>query len=206
MKIEAVDLLPVPGPKLITYGRFRDHRGYFSETFRRSDLYGIIDADFIQGNESFSVANTVRGLHFQWSPYMGKLVRTISGHMIDIVLDIRTGSPWFGMAIMVDMPAAQEYGRWIWVPPGFAHGNMFLSDTVIEYMCTGEYSPGNEAAISPLSPDIDWSMNDPVLVDMFRNLISGQGIIISDKDRVALSVSEWRKDPRSGIFTYEENI
>src|SRR5439155_25851733 len=147
-----------PEIKVIRFGRFRDYRGYFTEHFRRSDLHThpqtafLKGVEFVQGNESFSRAGTIRGLHFQWNPYMGKLVRTLSGHMIDLVLDIRKGSPTFGKAVAYEMPAnAQDaFGEWIWVPPGFAHGNAFLAETSIEYFCSGEYSPHCEAGISPM--------------------------------------------------------
>src|SRR4051812_30282558 len=98
MKITAVNTLAIPAIKTIEFARFADQRGYFTEPFRRSDfaanadLGALRDAEFVQVNESFSHAGTLRGLHFQWNPYMGKLVRTLAGHMIDIVADIRIGS------------------------------------------------------------------------------------------------------------------
>src|ERR1035437_7088261 len=110
MKIVNVKELILPGVKTITFGRFPDDRGYFSEIFRKSDLKKnpdlsfLKDIDFFQCNESFSKPDTVRGLHFQWNPYMGKLVRTVMGRMVDVVLDVRKGSPTFGKAIMFDMP------------------------------------------------------------------------------------------------------
>ena len=111
MKILSVTDLPLPGVKVIRFARFRDQRGYFTETFRRSDLdsrvelAGLKGQAFVQANESSSRANVVRGLHFQWDPFMGKLVRTISGHMVDIVLDLRKDSPTLGKAVMHDMPS-----------------------------------------------------------------------------------------------------
>ncbi len=127
---------------------------------------------FLQANESFSRAGTVRGLHFQWNPYMGKLVRTIRGHMIDVALDIRKGSPTYGQIVAYDMPVQgdEDFAEWIWLPPGFAHGNTFPQDTVIEYFCSGEYSPGNEAGISPVADDLDWSLCDPALRDQFQSI------------------------------------
>jgi dTDP-4-dehydrorhamnose 3,5-epimerase len=160
--------------------------------------------EFVQANESYSKQGTLRGLHFQWNPYMGKLVRTISGRMVDIVLDIRKGSPTLGKAIMYDMPAdnhadAQE---WIWVPPGFAHGNVFPQDTLIEYFCSGEYSQGCEAGISPYAPDIDWSTCDPVLKALFDG-IANKTDLVTDKDRNGLSLAKWLNDERSINFTLE---
>ncbi|MGC8605786.1 MAG: dTDP-4-dehydrorhamnose 3,5-epimerase family protein [Desulfomonilaceae bacterium] len=87
----------MPEVKIIRFARFCDHRGYFTETFRQSDFQShpempfMKNIQFVQMNESYSKAGTIRGLHFQWNPYMGKLVRTIAGHMVDLVLDIRKG-------------------------------------------------------------------------------------------------------------------
>ena len=201
----------MPEIKVISFGRFRDERGYFTEHFRRSDLQTnpltpfMRGVEFVQANESFSRAGTVRGLHFQWDPYMGKLVRTLRGRMVDLVLDIRKGSPTFGKAIAYDMPSdgSEEFNEWIWVPPGFAHGNAFAEDTSIEYFCSGQYSPGNEAGISPLAEDIDWSLCDPSLRETFHAVASSTRLM-TDKDRYGLSVSAWEGDARSGNFTYAE--
>ena len=77
--------------------------------------------NFVQFNESFSRPNVVRGLHFQWNPFMGKLVRTVQGRMVDLFLDIRKGSPSYGKAAAYDMPSTpdKDYAEWIWIPPGF---------------------------------------------------------------------------------------
>ncbi len=159
--------------------------------------------DFPQCNESWSRAGTVRGLHFQWNPFQGKLVRTLSGHMVDLVMDIRKGSPNFGKIIAYDMPARGEaaYGEWIWVPPGFAHGNFFKQDTHIEYFCSGEYSPGCEAGISPLAPDIDWSLCDPVLKGWFDDIAPATSLI-TDKDRNGYTLARWLQAPGSDYFIY----
>jgi dTDP-4-dehydrorhamnose 3,5-epimerase len=208
MKILSIQSLAIPDIKVIRFARFRDDRGYFAEPFRRSDLRNHPDGkcfdrvEFVQSNESYSHAGVMRGLHFQWNPYMGKLVRTISGHMVDMVLDIRKGSPLFGKIIAYDMPAsiADEYGEWIWVPPGFAHGNFFSEPSQIEYSCSGEYSPGCEAGISPLAADLDWSLCDPALKAIFDRL-SATGIL-SAKDRGGLTLTAWSNDPRSQNFIF----
>jgi len=85
--------------------------------------------------------------------------------MVDIVLDIRRNSPTFGKAVCYDMPASKsaDFGEWIWVPVGFAHGNYYPEKSYVEYFCTGQYSPGCEASIPPLANDIDWSMSSPEL-------------------------------------------
>ncbi len=209
MKIIAVEQLEIPEIKVIRFARFRDQRGYFTEHFRKGDLRAnpltsfMRGVEFVQTNESFSKAETVRGLHFQWNPYMGKLVRTVQGHMVDLVLDIRKGSPSFGKAIAYDMPSSrsEDFNEWIWVPPGFAHGNVFLEDTAIEYFCSGEYSPGNEAGISPLAKDIDWSLCPQDLRETFRE-IAYSTPLMTDKDRDGLSVSAWESDERSENFVY----
>jgi len=158
---------------------------------------------FVQANESYSRKGTVRGLHFQWNPYVGKLVRTLSGRMVDMVLDIRKGSPTFGKIICYDMPATcdEDHSEWIWVPPGFAHGNFFTEDTIIEYFCSGQYSPGYEAGISPLAPDIDWSLCDPEFKRMFDQIAPSTNLI-TDKDKNGFSVSGWKADKRSENFIY----
>jgi len=209
MKLLGVKTLRMDAVKVIRFARFPDHRGYFTEHYRKSDFAHHPDMDFmkdiefVQANESYSKAGTVRGLHFQWNPYMGKLVRTVAGRMIDMVLDIRKGSPTFGKIILYDMPADRkaDYQEWIWVPPGFAHGNFFTEDTVIEYFCSGEYSPGCEAGISPLAKDIDWTVCDMELKELFDKTVPSTGLI-SDKDKNGLSVSQWYDDKRSHNFIY----
>jgi dTDP-4-dehydrorhamnose 3,5-epimerase len=209
LKILDVFSLPIPEIQVVRFARFRDHRGFFTEHFRASDvarderLAGLHGVNFVQTNESFSRAGTVRGMHFQWNPYMGKLVRTVSGRMIDLVLDIRKGSPSFGKMIAHDMPGRLEgdSAEWIWVPPGFAHGNLFTEDTVIEYFCSGEYSQGCEAGISPISADIDWSLCDPALKASFDR-IAPTTERMTNKDRMAPGVSAWANDPRSENFIY----
>lgn len=209
MKIVEVSALAIPAVKTIRYQRFVDHRGYFTEQFRQSDFEGeqipfLHGVRWLQANESFSRQGTIRGMHFQWNPYMGKLVRTIRGHMVDLVLDIRKGSPTYGQAIAHDMPVTgdESYGEWIWVPPGFAHGNLFPVDTVIEYFCSGEYSPGCEAGISPFADDIDWSLCDPALRDRFLN-VARSTELVTDKDRNGLTMAAWTADDRSANFLYD---
>jgi dTDP-4-dehydrorhamnose 3,5-epimerase len=211
VKLLGVEQLAIPDVKVIRFQRFADHRGYFTEHFRQSDfdtneaISFLNGVRFVQANESFSRARTIRGLHFQWNPYMGKLVRTLRGHMIDLVLDIRKGSPTFGKIIAYDMPSTgdEDTGEWIWVPPGFAHGNTFTDDTLIEYFCSGEYSPGCEAGISPLAADIDWSLCDPSLAATYQE-IAATTELITDKDRSGLSVAAWNGDDRSRNFVYGE--
>jgi dTDP-4-dehydrorhamnose 3,5-epimerase len=209
MKILEVKNLMIPDVKVIRFARFQDHRGYFSESFKQSDFQNRPDlaflqkTDFLQCNESYSRQGTVRGLHFQWNPFVGKLIRTLFGHMVDLVLDIRRDSPTFGMIIAYDMPndPSAEFSEWIWVPPGFAHGNFFQKDSQIEYFCSGEYNPNCEASISPLASDINWSICNPGLRQIFAALIPGISLI-TEKDRNAYSLAAWIQNPNSDQFRY----
>ena len=209
MKIEAVESLAIPELKAIRFGRFRDNRGYFTETYRLGDLVQhpettfLRDIRFVQINESHSRAGVVRGLHFQWNPHMGKLVRAVRGRIVDLALDIRLGSPTLGRIVAHDIsedPGADQ-AEWIWVPPGFAHGFFCRTDGILEYLCSGEYSPGNEAGISPMAPDLDWSLCDLALKRAFDEVASGKAIM-SEKDRDAFSMNGWLADERSANFTY----
>jgi len=209
MKILQVKSLAITEIKVIRFARFVDHRGFFAEHFRKSDFRAHPQLDFMAGveffqfNESFSRPGTVRGLHFQWDPHMGKLVRTLSGRMTDMVLDIRKGSPTFGKIVLYDMPARKDadFGEWIWLPPGFAHGNYFREDSHIEYFCSGEYSPGCEAGISPLAADIDWSLCDADLRQEFEAVVRANPLM-TDKDRNGHSLSSWTANPDSSRFVF----
>ena len=209
MKILDVKSLALPDVKVVRYARFKDQRGYFTESYRASDVHQNPITDFLkdfrfsQENESHSIAGVIRGLHFQWNPGMGKFVRTLRGHMVDLVMDIRHGSPTLGKIIGYDMPATHDadYGEWIWVPPGFAHGNFFTEETTIAYLCTTEYKPACEAGVSPLSADLDWSLCEPNLKAAF-DTITASGPVISAKDRDGLSLREWLEDERSKHYTY----
>ena len=208
MKIEEIRSLAIDSVKVIKFKRFCDHRGYFTEHYRKSDFRNhpemgfMKGVEFLQCNESHSKAGTIRGLHFQWNPYMGKLVRTVTGRMIDIMLDIRKGSPTLGKVLMYDMPAepAADTQEWIWVPPGFAHGNVFSQDTTIEYLCSGEYSQGCEAGVSPFATDIDWTLCDARLKKVFDSTAAATPLV-TDKDRNGFSLAQWLKDERSHNFT-----
>src|SRR3989338_639498 len=204
MKILEVKDLSLPGVKVIRYGKFPDPRGYFAETFRKSDaqknenLSFLRDHDFAQINESYAVRGVIKGLHCQWQPPMGKLVRIIRGHMVDMALDIRKASPTFGKIILYDMPdtSKEDFGEWIWIPPGFAHGMLFAEESIIEYFFTADYNPLAEAGIYPLAEDLDWSLCEPVLREKFQELAK-QNVILSGKDKQGLSLEAWAGDPRT---------
>jgi dTDP-4-dehydrorhamnose 3,5-epimerase len=207
MKIIEVKSLVIEAVKVIRYARFCDHRGYFTEHYRKSNfaedsVMGFMKGvEFVQCNESYSRTGTIRGLHFQWNPYVGKLVRTLAGRMVDLVLDIRKGSVTFGKIIAYDMPAGRDadYAEWIWVPPGFAHGNFYTEESAIEYFCSGQYNPACEAGISPLAGDIDWRLCDSRLKKEF-DLIASETKLMTDKDRNGFQIGAWVNDPRSDNF------
>jgi dTDP-4-dehydrorhamnose 3,5-epimerase len=209
MKVESVTPLALPDIKVVRFARFHDSRGYFTEPFRRGDFDQHPDLSFLRGvslpqmNESWSKAGVVRGLHFQWNPYMGKLVRCVHGRLVDLFLDIWLGSPTFGKISAYDMATATDApcGEWIWLPPGFAHGVFFTTESRIEYLCSGEYNPACEVGLSPVTDDLDWSLCDAGLRDEFKALIA-EGAVLSEKDRQGLSLTEWTADPRAQHFTY----
>jgi len=208
MKITEVKDLNIEGIKIIKLQRFSDERGYFTEIFKESDFLnneqlGFFEKEtkFPQCNESFSKKGTIRGLHLQWNPFQGKLIRVIHGKMIDFALDVRKKSPTLGKIIGHEMNSDSEKdsGEWLWIPPGFAHGFLALQDTTIEYFCTGEYSPGCEMGISPFSKDIDWSICDSDIKKTFDSISQGESII-SDKDLNGISMNEWLSNTNSEQF------
>lgn len=155
---------------------YRDGRGFFLETFR-TDKYerGGIRAHFRQDNQSRSTRNTIRGLHAQRQRPQGKLVRAVSGSIVDVVVDIRRGSPSYLKWIAVELSA--ENFRQIYVPPGYAHGICITSEFAdIEYKCTDYYDPADELRIAWNDPSIGvrWPVENPIL---------------SDKDREARTIS-----------------
>ncbi|MFK7917241.1 MAG: dTDP-4-dehydrorhamnose 3,5-epimerase [Ilumatobacter sp.] len=147
--------------------RFGDDRGWFAETWKRSVFEDAgIDADFIQDNESVSAPEaTVRGLHYQLAPHaQSKLVRVVSGSILDVAVDIRRDSPTFGQHVTVTLTA--EKGNQLFVPAGFAHGFWTLEpDVHVTYKVTGVYSPDHERSIRWDDPalGIDWPGSDAIL-------------------------------------------
>lgn len=93
----------------------------------------------------------------------------------------------------------KNFGEWIWVPVGFAHGNYYAEESTIEYLCTGDYNPAGEVGISPLAPDIDWSLCDTKIKSEFDEIIRN-GPLLATKDKNGLSLAAWKTDPRSDNF------
>lgn len=144
---------------------YRDSRGHFLETyqFEKYKAGGITDV-FVQDNASHSVRNTLRGLHFQWKNPQAKLVRVLSGDVFDVVVDLRPASPTFKMWESVRLTS--ENFRQLYIPPGFAHGFLVLSDQAdFEYKCSAFYDASDEGAIRWNDPDlgIDWPVKEPVV-------------------------------------------
>jgi dTDP-4-dehydrorhamnose 3,5-epimerase len=206
VKIIEIKTLAIPDIKVIRFGRFNDQRGYFTETFRESDfrkLDFMKDVKFVQCNDAFSNTGTFRGLHFQWNPYMGKLVRVTRGKILDLALDIRKGSPTFGKIIAYELTSkpVDDQNEWIWLPPGFAHGVLALEESQVEYFCSGEYSPGCEASISPMAADIDWSICDTKLKKVFDSVVP-KTKLITEKDKNGFTLAAWSKEKNSDQFKY----
>jgi dTDP-4-dehydrorhamnose 3,5-epimerase len=161
--------LDIPDLKLIEPKKFGDHRGFFSEVYSRRafDAAGIV-CDFVQDNHSLSAeAGTVRGLHLQTPPAaQAKLIRVIRGAILDVAVDIRVGSPWFGQHCAIELSA--ENWRQVFVPAGFAHGFCTLEpDTEVVYKVNAFYAPDCDRGILWNDPalGIDWRLGDraPVL-------------------------------------------
>ncbi len=145
---------------------FGDERGFFLETFQavRYEKEAGIYLPFVQDNHSRSARGVLRGLHFQKTKPQGKLVRVVRGEVYDVALDIREGSATFGEWEGVTL--SEDNKKQFWVPPGFAHGFVVLSDTAdFEYKCTDYYDPSDEGCILWSDPDLDipWPIASPVL-------------------------------------------
>lgn len=171
MKIEALAIADV---KLVTPTVHRDARGFFSETWSARALAGAgITASFVQDNHALSRdKGVVRGLHFQLPPHgQGKLVRVVRGAILDVAVDIRSGSPTYGRHVAVELSA--ENWRQLWVPVGFAHGYVTLAaDTEVVYKVTDYYAPSLDRGLA-------W--DDPALAIAWP--VGPGEAILSDKDR-----------------------
>lgn len=175
----------IPGLVVIEPAVFGDARGYFMETYSKSQFEAAgINVDFVQDNQSTSHKGALRGLHFQAPPFeQGKLVRVIHGAVLDVAVDIRRGSPTYGKYMMVELSGDNK--RMFWIPAGFAHGFYTLeNDTIFSYKCTGLYSKPSEGGLMWNDPEIgiDWPLDGfPILSEKdqlfqpFNQLISPFG-------------------------------
>jgi len=168
---------------------FEDERGFFMEVFRADQFQEFgLPTEFVQDNHSRTGRKVVRGLHFQWEPPMGKLMRVTTGKAFLVAVDIRKGSPtlgqWFGAEI------SAEDKRQVWAPAGFARGFCVLSDYAeVQYKCTGIYNSKAESGILWSDPavGIEWPVQNPIL---------------SAKDAKAQTLEQWMASPLSEQFRY----
>lgn len=174
----------IKGVWIIEPKRYGDQRGYFSEVFKQNEFDNCVGhVDFVQDNESFSAHGVVRGLHFQrGQASQAKLVRVSRGHILDVIVDLRLGSPTWGHHLAVELSA--ESGRQMFIPRGFAHGFAVLSDVAqFQYKVDNLYAPQAEATLRFDEPalNIDWQINR-------------DDMILSEKDLKGLPLSEMTPD------------
>ena len=187
-----VELSPLKDVLVLVPDIFQDDRGFFMETFREDQFKQLgLPTMFVQDNHSRSAKGVIRGLHFQWEPPMGKLMRVTQGSAFLVAVDIRKGSPnlgrWSGVV------ASAENRRQVWAPAGFARGFCVLSDSAdIQYKCTGLYNNKGESGIL-------W--NDPAIgIEWPVTLADAQ---LSDKDRRAQTLAQWLDSPNAAHFRFE---
>jgi dTDP-4-dehydrorhamnose 3,5-epimerase len=170
---------------------FQDNRGFFLETYREDQFRALgLPTQFVQDNHSRSAKGVIRGLHFQWEPPMGKLMRVSFGSAFLVAVDIRKGSPSLGQWVGVE--ASAENRRQVWAPAGFARGFCVLSDFAeIQYKCTGIYNGKAESGIlwNDTEIGIAWPLSDSEAQ-------------LSDKDRKASTLAQWLASPNSANFQY----
>jgi dTDP-4-dehydrorhamnose 3,5-epimerase len=168
---------------------FQDSRGFFMETFREDQFKALgLPSHFAQDNHSRSVKGVVRGLHFQWDPPMGKLMRVTLGSAFLVAVDIRKGSPSLGKWVGVE--ASVENRRQVWAPAGFARGFCVLSEIAeIQYKCTGIYNSRSESGIRWDDPEIgiEWPIQD---------------VLLSEKDQNAQTLAQWLSRPEAANFSF----
>ena len=158
--------------------KFEDNRGYFFESYNQNEFKKInINDNFIQDNQSFSKKGVVRGLHLQKPPFeQGKLVRVLSGKVLDVAVDVRKDSKTYGQHIMIEL--SSEKNNILYIPKGFAHGFVTLEDSIFSYKCSNIYNKESELSINPLDKElnINWNIDNPIL---------------SEKDMIGLSLSNF---------------
>ena len=176
-----INSLGIEGLLLLSPRKFEDERGFFFEAWRKDAFDRLIgrSIDFVQDNVSFSRCGVLRGLHFQREPHaQGKLVSVSSGRIFDVAVDLRRGSPTFGRHAAVEL--SSQDSRMLWVPEGFAHGFLVLSDeATVHYKTTRPYAPEHEGAVR-------W--NDPELAIEWP--LDGKKPIISPKDAAAPTLAK----------------
>lgn len=179
-----VETCEIEGLKVITPQVFGDSRGYFMETYNKNDFVEAgIDVDFVQDNQSASVKNVLRGLHFQKEFPQDKLVRVVKGAVYDVAVDLRPGSATFGKWFGVEL--SDENKKQFFIPKNFAHGFYVLSDYAeFAYKCSDFYHPNDEGGLIFDDPAIgvEWPFSDK------------SELIMSDKDTKWLGIEEYKKE------------
>ncbi len=186
MRVEPAQM---PGLVVVTSRTFPDDRGYLVQSWVKSDLEARgIPSTFAQAIQTVSHRGVVRGLHFQWEPPQGKYVRCLRGAVLDVVVDVRHGSPRLGDHVALELSDRNHLA--LWVPPGLAHGFCVLEDdAILLYECTTEWGPHGEGGIR-------W--DDPALGIAWPTLPP----IVSPKDQAAPRLADWLRDPRSQRFRF----
>jgi dTDP-4-dehydrorhamnose 3,5-epimerase len=185
------EITDIPDLIVIEHEVFRDDRGFFLEVFRNDTFRAAgLPVDFVQFNHSASARNVLRGLHMQWDPPMGKLMRVVKGRAYLVAADIRLGSPTLGQWLGIEL--CESDMRQVWAPAGFARGFCSLDDdTQIQYLCTGTYNANGEGAILWNDPDlaIEWPIAEPIL---------------SGKDSQALGFEDWLNTAGAQALRWEQ--
>jgi dTDP-4-dehydrorhamnose 3,5-epimerase len=172
MIIKKIEETNIPSVKIITPEIFIDDRGYFFETFNKEDFIKLnLPTNFTQDNQAFSKKGTLRGFHYQLKFPQGKLVRVIKGEVLDVAVDIRKGSPTFGEYVGVNL--TEENFKIMYIPEGFAHGYIVLSeDAIFQYKCTDVYHPDDEYGLlwNDDKINVEWPINNPILSERDKYL------------------------------------
>ncbi|HEY8402004.1 MAG TPA: dTDP-4-dehydrorhamnose 3,5-epimerase [Cytophagaceae bacterium] len=158
----------------ITPKSFKDDRGFFFESYNKKAFedHGLPFV-FVQDNQSFSIKNVVRGLHFQNPPYaQGKLVRAVTGKILDVAVDIQKDSPTFGKYVAVVLDS--RINNMLYIPEGFAHGFAALEESIVMYKCTNLYNKSSECGIiwNDETLNIDWGVQNPIISEKDKELKS----------------------------------
>ena len=176
--------LEIPDVILIKPKVFEDERGFFMETYKKEDFdeKAGIKGEFIQDNHSKSEYGVLRGLHFQKEPYaQTKIVRCVSGEIYDVAVDLRKNSPTFGRYVSVEL--SEENKFMVYVPKGFAHGFLVLSENAeVIYKVDNVYAPGYETGLIWNDEDIGikWPVDNPIISQKDRNLLTLKELIEKD--------------------------
>lgn len=153
----------IPDVRILQPRVFADSRGFFFESFNERVLREAgIDAVFVQDNHSRSARHVLRGLHYQIEQAQGKLVRVVRGAVLDVAVDLRRSSPWFGRHVAIEL--SEENRTMVWIPPGFAHGFVVRSESAdFLYKTTDYYAAAHERCIAWDDPAlaIDWRLTGP---------------------------------------------